>query len=253
MIFFSKIKWFLRPIWNLTPNGGKKWIQKNIIEKSNEGKHILVEEDQLYPVFNGAIEHLKSIDNYVFGEYLEFGVYNGTSMSIMFNALRNNKIENIRLFGFDSFEGLPADADKEDDAVWKPGQFKCSYKQTLKSLKKRKVDLNKIELVKGFYSDTLTKNLISKFKLNKVSIIMIDCDMYSSTRDALNFCLPLIKDKCIIVFDDWLPQLSTNDLGEKKAFDEFLHNNHHIKASLINEYSYKNSEQGKAFLVENVA
>ena len=32
---------------------------------------------------------------------------------------------------------------------------------------------------------------------------MIDCDIYSSARTALDFCGPLIRDRAVLVFDDW--------------------------------------------------
>jgi hypothetical protein len=53
---------------------------------------------------------------------------------------------------------------------------------------------------------------------------MIDCDLYSSARDALAFCAPLIHDEAVIVFDDWHGggNLAERDLGEKRAFDELL-------------------------------
>src|SRR5688572_1750361 len=60
------------------------------------------------------------------GDYLEFGVYHGTSLSCMYEARRQAGVGQMRLFGFDSFEGLPESAAREDAGVWAPGQFKST-------------------------------------------------------------------------------------------------------------------------------
>ena len=246
------MKKLLYPIWELFPNGLKKWLRRNVISKIYQGNDILVEPDQLTPVFKKAVSYLQDQDGDDIGDYLEFGVYNGTSMSIMYHILKEQKVQSSRLFGFDSFEGLPEEASHDDDGMWFPGEFKCSIDKTKRALENNQVDLDKVRLIKGYYSDTLKKELISELKINRAGIIMIDCDMYLSTKDALNFCKPLMKDKTIIIFDDWLPGLATNDLGEKKAFDEFLKNNKNFKATEFDHYTYRDRETGIVFLVENL-
>ncbi len=79
--------------------------------------------------------------------------------------------------------------------------------------------------------------------ITKASLIMIDCDIYSSAKEFLNFCGPLIEDRTIIFFDDW----SQKSQGEGKAFDEFLNENQHIKAEKFGSYK----PYGTVFLVTN--
>jgi len=43
-----------------------------------------------------------------FGDYLEFGVFNGYSTKQFYRALKINKSENKNFFLFDTFTGLPA-------------------------------------------------------------------------------------------------------------------------------------------------
>ena len=128
------MKKLLYPIWQLFPQKSKKWLRRNIISKIYVGKDILVEPDQLTPVFAKAVKYLKEIDKKNFGDYLEFGVYNGTSMSIMYHVFQDQKIVSSNLYGFDSFEGLPEETSHDDDGMWFPGEFKCSYDQTIKTL-----------------------------------------------------------------------------------------------------------------------
>lgn len=211
---------------------------------------IHIDVDQFKPVLIKAIEYFEKSGEKNFGDYFEFGVFNGTSITLMYKILQEAKIDQPRLFGFDSFEGLPEEAAHHDDGFWYPGQFKCDFDFTKETLEKNGVDMNRTHLIKGFYSDTLTSDLISKYKINKVGIIMVDCDLYTSAREALDFCAPLIGDRAIIIFDDWGTVLAEKNLGEKKAFTEFLANNKHFKSTLFAEYSFHDNNNGKVFLIE---
>lgn len=222
------------------------WFNSRIAGMSD--KYIfkaLVIEDEILPQYKKAASYLvKDIGKDALGDYLEFGVCYGTSMGCMSRVLRKKNLDNVRLIGFDSFEGLPQSAAHEDDGKWKPGEFACSIEDATQYLTEHGVDWDRTHLIKGWYSDTLTAEVVAEHNIEKASLIMIDCDIYSSSKQALDFCVPLIKDKSIIFFDDWQPG---KNMGEEKAFDEFLAENTHLKAKKFG--SYKPS--GEIFLVEN--
>jgi predicted O-methyltransferase YrrM len=184
------------------------------------------------------------------GDYLEFGVYNGTSMICMHRVLGELGFDSIRMFGFDSFEGLPETAAEDDEGTWHPGQFRCDYEFTRKVLDLGDVDWNRIFLIKGWFSDTLNEDLIRKYNINRASVIMIDCDMYLSAKEALRFCASLIQKEAVILFDDWYSgdRLADRNLGEKRAFDEFLSENPYFKAEELSSYR----ENAKIFLVSRI-
>jgi O-methyltransferase len=70
------------------------------------------------------------------------------------------------------------------------------------------------------------------------SIVMFDCDLYTSTKVALEFVEPLIRDQAILLFDDWkLAGLDEKNLGEKRAFDEFLASHPELAVSSLPPYS----------------
>jgi hypothetical protein len=62
----------------------------------------------------------------------------------------------------------------------------------------------------------------SQLNLTSASLIMIDCDIYSAARDALQFAGPLIRDRAVIFLDDWGYGVKLGRRGEKEAFEEFL-------------------------------
>ncbi|MDB4441912.1 TylF/MycF family methyltransferase [bacterium] len=193
----------------------------------------------------------KEYESKSLGDYLEFGVYHGTSMACMYRALKALELEHIRLFGFDSFEGLPDKAKTDDGGHWNPGGFKCDITFAKNLLTSRGVDLNRITLIKGWFSETLNNELVFKHNITKASVIMVDCDMYLSAKEALAFCEPLIQDAAIIFFDDWhTGGLAKKNMGEKRAFEEFLNENPQITTENLSQLRY--SEWAEVFLVNRI-
>ena len=157
------------------------------------------------------------------GDYLEFGVFNGTSLSCVHDVLTELDMGRVRCFGFDSFEGLPQEAADEDGEAWFPGQFACRIDVTRKLLAERGAGCGHVSLIKGWFKDTLNAKTIDQFGIASTSIVMIDCDLYSSTVRCLEFVFPLLTDHSVFIFDDWHSHnLAERFLGERKAFDEFI-------------------------------
>ncbi|MEQ1897404.1 MAG: class I SAM-dependent methyltransferase [Vicinamibacterales bacterium] len=157
------------------------------------------------------------------GDYLEFGVCFGYSLECMYAAADRHGLSQMRFFGFDSFEGLPDAARTDDGGYWSPRMFASDIRTTRRFLNKAGVDWNRVTLVKGWFSDSLNSDLMVRYSMRKASVIMIDCDMYLSAKQALDFCGPLIRDEAVIIFDDWYSGgLDEKNLGEKRAFETFL-------------------------------
>lgn len=211
----------------------------------------LVDEDELKVVLDNACALLAERgDVEDLWDYLEFGVYVGSSMACMHEVLEQRNLDGVRLFGFDSFEGLPPDADSDDTAQiagWGPGTFRAPFEACRANLSERGVDWNRTILVKGFFEDTLTPELRRTHGINKAGVIMVDCDLYSSARTALAFCAPLIGDHAVILFDDWWPEtLGAARTGERRAFEEFLAANPELSAEELESYA---PDAAKVFLI----
>ena len=80
----------------------------------------LVDADLLTARFVEALR-LLAANHIEVGDYLEFGVFNGTSMCCMHRALNTVGNRHSRLIGFDSFEGLPEVAARDSAGHWRPG------------------------------------------------------------------------------------------------------------------------------------
>ncbi len=206
----------------------------------------LVNEHEIRHHFHDALSYLqKTLGSEGIGDYVEFGVYRGSSLLIMYDELLRAGLNHVRLFGFDSFEGFPVD----EENYWETGECSADYDKVVTSLTRRDIDWKRVSLTRGFFTETLNDSLRAKHDLQKVSMIMIDCDLYSAAKEALDFCGPLIHDEAIIFFDDWNP-LAKENKGEKRAFDEFLQENPNLKAEAIGEYSWQPGDLlGKVFRV----
>jgi O-methyltransferase len=174
------------------------------------------------------------------GDYLEFGVYNGTSLVATFRETEAMGLSNTRLFGFDSFQGLPEAAATDDEGKWKPGAWRSELEFTEAVLAAEGVDRSRVFLIPGWFSDTCHPETAHRYNITKASVIMVDCDIYTSTTEALAFCAPLIADHALIMFDDWnAGNLAAKQLGERKAFEEWLAASGSFRAEPFGSYRDK--------------
>lgn len=115
------------------------------------------------------------------GLHMEFGVASGRSLRRIRAALNPS----IRLYGLDSFDGLPE--------PWNGFPVRAFATPV-------RVKLPNTELVIGPYEKTLTGFV--KEHPKPVSFMHIDCDLYSSTKVVLSAFRNQIVAGTIILFDE---------------------------------------------------
>ncbi len=166
---------------------------------------------------------IRSKETAIEGDILEFGVFQGRSVAILASLFPDRKI-----YGFDSFEGLPAQW--TDNA----GPGDASTKGKLPSVK-----LDNVEYIKGWYKDSLP-DFFETYQ-GTAAVVHIDCDLYDSTREVLSNIKPYIIQGTILIFDDFVG-FKDYKKHEFKAFNEFA-KEHSVKFEII----------GYAFLGREVA
>ncbi len=72
------------------------------------------------------------------------------------------------------------------------------------SLKRRGLKQTEYELVGGFYEVSLNDELHARMLGARAAIVYIDCDLYSSSIQALSFVRRYLTDGSIICFDEYL-------------------------------------------------
>jgi len=163
------------------------------------------------------------------GDVFAFGVAQGHTPAMLRKAFPT-----ARLFGFDSFQGLPSEDDVDSRLpAWSEGSF--GPKLTPVELEVSAGGRPKTVITAGFFDRTLTSGLATKLKVQRAVYIDVDCDLHSSTSSALEWMLTnrLLRVGTLIGFDDfWTIPCSrfgvSNgrlivhplDVGEGKAFRE---------------------------------
>ena len=134
------------------------------------------------------------------GLALEFGVFSGRSINRIAQGREG------QVFGFDSFEGLPEG--------WRDGYDKGAFaRQGLPEV------ASNVELVVGWFDRTLPEFLDAH--PGPVSIVHIDCDLYSSTQTVLMQLRDRLVPGTIILFDEYFNYPGW-EMHEYKAFQEFV-------------------------------
>lgn len=118
------------------------------------------------------------------GLVLEFGVYHGLSLRQLVRRV------NGPVHGFDSFEGLPEE--------WKSGEPAGSYNAhgRLPQMPPQ------VDIHPGWFQDSVPEFVAQQTE--KVRLVHIDCDLYSSTRTVLNEIYALLQPGSVVVFDEFL-------------------------------------------------
>jgi hypothetical protein len=155
------------------------------------------------------------------GSVAECGVFQGEALFGVTNLLRQRNC-NVRVFGMDSFEGFP-EPHKEDhlpDGSLHPGALKGHFNDTsYEAVSGRAQALgfdSQIKFYKGFFENTL-----HNLKDEKFSLVHLDCDLYQSYKECLNFFYDKVLPGGYIVFDEYSFSKDVYP-GAQKAIDEFM-------------------------------
>ncbi len=190
------------------------------------------------------------------GDYYEFGCFKGASFikayklinfyknewsnygrtlqaysdkNLAKQAFEKLKIYDVKFYVFDSFKGLPNIKNiDQNHPIFSKGRYDCSREDFEKNLIRNKISLNKINIVEGFYEETLNENNKINYNMNKASIIMIDCDLYHSAKLVLDFITDIVQNGTVLIFDDWYAYRGNPNKGEQLATKEWLNKNKNI-------------------------
>ena len=155
------------------------------------------------------------------GSYLEFGLFKGFSLWFAELLSREYVGKDFRLYGFDSFCGLPPSVVDKAEAYWAPGAYACSIEDVSNSIEKSGGDFARITLVKGFYSEDVFRKALSNIALKPPAIVVIDSDIYESCKIVLDYFGPMLREGTIILFDDFNAFERSDKHGERRALKEF--------------------------------
>lgn len=186
----------------------------------NPGKRYLEQ------VFNSILESVEHVYfNLVDGEISEFGTgYGLTANMLSYSSKIVSQAYNYdqkEILFFDSFEGLPEIRDEADKKTpWKRGDFHAATSDDIRDICGCHLEKDKIKIYAGWFQETLVK-LAPETRL---SLVHIDSDLYESAHTVLHhlFTHRIISEGAVILFDDYNCNRASNNLGERKAWQEAI-------------------------------
>ena len=171
----------------------EKWTKKNRYSYS-----LFKDRYDMYEYLNSKILKNCPIN------FLEFGVFKGTSIQCWSNINTNSK---SRFVGFDTFTGLP-DVGEKYTKKMKKGAFNNKGEIP-------EINDNRISFVKGLFQMTLP-SFIMKFPNEAQLVIHVDSDLYSSALYILTQCNDILTSGAIIIFDEF-----SSILHEFRALEDY--------------------------------
>ena len=166
--------------------------------------------------FNSLVENIVAVD----GDVVECGVADGASLAVLASLLKVHG-QARRVWGFDSWDGLPApsDADMGEASIAVGGMFSqastakvrdelLAYGLTGEEIART------VRLVPGLFSDTLPGYQ------GRIALLHVDVDLYQSYLDCLTRLWPRVEVGGIVAFDEY----GEDDAwpGARRAVDEFF-------------------------------
>jgi hypothetical protein len=168
-----------------------------------------------------------------------FGVYTGSSCKFWHERMPLVGMAYARQWGFDSFEGLPEEAEgcALECKAWLPGAFSAAdqfgvdtwsqcqaklYSHVLGEDKARDAsERSKFQMIKGFFSESLTPTLASERGMQPALLIDMDVDLYISTSQALTWAFEqgIVVPGTFVYYDD-VSIVKADGGGELRAHEE---------------------------------
>jgi O-methyltransferase len=185
--------------------------------------------------------------NRIEGDYFEFGCHSGYGLSIFHRLIRSKKLDQMRIFAFDSFDGFPTITGPDNYHNFKKGMLNFSYEDFLKVLTVNR--MKDVIPIKGYFDDVLTYELQNQYEIKYAAIVFIDCDLYSSTKVVLDFIKNTLQTGTIVIFDDYWLFRGDQAEGGQKALSEFQEKWPNIQ---FREYLHPYSFCSKIFLINIV-
>ena len=163
--------------------------------------------------------------NGIDGDYVEFGSHSAQTFAQAYHEIVRRS-HSAKLWAFDSFQGLPESNNKKDlHPRWVAKTMETSLDKFHKACASRGIPKDAYNVVPGYYNKSLP-DISKKDEPNNIALAYIDCDLYSSTKNVLEFLEPRLKHGMIIASDDYFCYSKDQMSGERLAMlEQFSGNN----------------------------
>lgn len=148
---------------------------------------------------------IEAIRRGVPGDLIEAGVWRGGAAILMRGVLKAYRETDRIVWVADSFQGLPSPdiarypEDKGDDSwVASNDVFSVPLEEVQSNFARYGLLDDQVRFLPGWFKDTL-----SPAPIERLAVLRLDCDMYSSTTDALTNLYPKLSVGGYVIVDDY--------------------------------------------------
>ncbi len=191
--------------------------------------------------------YLANLEN-VPGDYVEFGMYEGTSFIGAFECHMRTRLPQTAaraFWGYDSFSGFKYSSDADKHPFFREGEFTSSYQKTRDRIARHFRDRAKWTVTPGYVENTIGGRTALEFGIDKVAIAFIDVDLGKPACVALDFLRPALQPGSIIILDDYFFYHASVTRGVAGAFKDFRNRNPELAFRRLFDYGCG----GQAFIL----
>ena len=139
------------------------------------------------------------VENNIPGDIIETGAWRGGTTIFMRACLKALGVSNRTVWVADSFEGLPPADDPRDTIDLSNNDYLAvSLERVQDTFSRYGLLDDQVRFLKGWFSETLPEAPI-----NRLAILRLDGDMYSSTMDALTALYEKVSPGGFVIVDDY--------------------------------------------------
>ncbi len=171
-----------------------------------------------------AVRHI--VKRQIEGAMVECGVWRGGSMMAVALALQQELQGDRELYLYDTYEGMPPPSEADNDNNGRSAESILASADRLTShcwaysrieevqnnIHRTGYEPSRIHFVKGLVEET-----IPSVAPDKIALLRLDTDWYSSTKHELAHLYPRLSVGGVLIIDDY-----GHWTGAKKAVDEFF-------------------------------
>ena len=194
-------------------------------------------QSQKFEFYRNAMDFI--IGSHIAGSYFEFGTHRARTFTMVMGlddfyssnmgatagglTPKNGGGFMDKYFAFDSFEGWPDLTSAHGDPQFASGGANTSEDEFLNLLTSYGQSTERVELVRGFYEESLTKSLATRFISEnvKASLITVDCNLYESYKSVFAWVDQFMQLGAVLYLDDLNLFKGQPNQGPKLAFREY--------------------------------
>ena len=137
------------------------------------------------------------------GDFVETGIWRGGACIMMAAVLAAYDALERKVWGFDSFEGLPPPNPEiyprdRGDQLHRFPQLAVSVDEVIENFRRMGLWSERVRLVKGWFKDT-----VPRAPIDRIAILRLDGDLYESTIQVLEGFYPKLSPGGFCIVDDY--------------------------------------------------